>query len=696
MSVSPNSSLPRVIFRGTKDGSTVSIATPSEALPIRIPLFMVPTPWGEEDRARYTTGNTLDPLYGLDTIDPLSPYFTHQSQFLRSHLQAGGKALVLGMRAKDAKQANGRLVLDVVADEVPLYERNLDGSLKLDSNGARIPTGTKIAGFRGQWKFIAIPAGAGGVDGYGIGVKAAGSLVSGKDGKASDAYPVTDFAARFRGARGSNIGFRLSAPTTQSSEALDESVVDTLKIRPYRLQMIERASSTSSANLVRTVDAETYTTFTFKKGVVDRSTRTQYSFAKAVLPKYESQKDEEFSGWGPMEKAFTYDANITELLTKLSAAEAAHSGQAFADIHQFNFVSGTDVNGNPYHSFVLEGPQQGGVYLNEVTNHFLKGGSDGTLTTASYNTLVDELLTNLENSPIPFKSIARMPYDSVWDTGFPLETKIKFGKFHNIRPDVYIHCCTQDVTKKLNTAAEDSSIGVALRSAFRAMQESVEFGTKAMRFALVPNAGYLIGDDYDEKVPFLEYLCVLGARYLSSDSGAMTTEYTFGRGEKTVITRYRNHNAVYRDDSVRVNDWDNGLNLASAFDMSRLAWLGLQSIYEDHTSVLHSYMNVQIVCNLTRIGHIVWRELAGDDQLKDDEFLTEVENRVTRKTSNPDRYDGRVDVAPNAYYTALDEALGTHYHLDIDMEGEGLRGVQSLAIIASRRRVLEDSANGSV
>ena len=694
MSISPNSSLPRVIVRGTKDGSAVSIATPSEALPIRIPLFMVPTPWGEENRARYTTGNTLDPLYGADTIEPLSPFFTHQSQFLRSHLSAGGKALVLSLRAKDAKQANGRFVLDVVADDVPLYERNLDGSLKLDTNGARIPTGQKAPGFRGQWKFIAIPPGAGGVDGYGTGAKAAGSLVSAKDGKASDAYPVLDAAARFRGKRGSNIGMRLSAPTTQSSEALDESLVETLQARLFRIQMIERATETSSPTLVRTAASENYATFTFKKGVVDRSTRTQYSFAKAVIPKYESQKEEEFTGWGPLEKAFTYDANITELLTKLSAAEGAHTGEAFTDIHLFNFLSGTDVDGNPYHTFVLEGPAQGGVYLNEVTNHFLKGGSDGTLTTATYNTLVDELLTGLENSPVPFKSIARMPYDSVWDSGFPLETKIKFGKFHNIRPDVFIHCCTQDVTKKLNTAAEDSSIGVALRSAFRSMQESVEFGTKAMRFALVPNAGYLIEDDYDAIVPFLEELCIKGARYLSSDSGAMTSEFTFGRGEKTIITRYRNHNATYRDDSVRVNDWDNGLNLVSAFDMSRLAWLGLQSIYEDHTSVLHSYMNVQIVCNLTRIGHIVWRELAGDDQLEDDEFLAEVERRVTAKTSNPDRYDGRVDVNPNAYYTALDEALGTHYHLDIDMEGEGLRGVQSLAIIASRRRLLEENANG--
>jgi hypothetical protein len=693
MPVAQTSSLPRVNFRGTDDRSPVNIATPSEALPIRIPLFMDFAPWGEENRARYINTNTATALYGSDLLEPLSPFFTHQTQFLKSHLEAGGKALLLGLRPADAKQATGRMVLDLVADDIPLYERNLDGSLKFDGTGARIPTGDTVPGFRGQWRVVEIVAGPEGTNGYGAGSRAAGALVSVKDGSVSEVVPVTDWAARFRGARGSNIGFRMWAPTSKSSEPLDESLVEQLKSRLYRIQMIERATSASTASPIRTITAESYCTFSFKKGVVDRSTRTQYSFDKAIVPRYESKKETAFTGFGPMEKAFAYDANITELLTKLSEAEAAHTGEDFSDIHLFNFLSGVDMDGNPYHTFVLEGPTTGGVYLNETSNLYLKGGSDGTLTPEGYNTLVDELLTNIENSPIPFKSIARMPYDSVWDSGFPLATKIKFGKFHQIRPDVLIHCCTQDVSKRINTSAEDSSIGVALRSAFRSMQESAEFGTKAMRFCLVPNAGYLIEDDYDQLVPFLEYLCILGAKYLSSDSGSMTSEFTFGRGEKTIITRYRDHNAVFRDDDVRVNDWDNGLNLATEYDMSRLAWLGVQSIHEDHTSVLHSYLNVVIICNLTRIGHIVWRELAGDDQLEDDAFLEEVERRVIAKTTNPDRYDGRVDVTPNAYYTALDEAMGTAWHLDINMEGEGLRGVENLAIIAQRRRN-EDTANG--
>lgn len=692
MSVPTTSSVPRVIFRGTKDGSAINIATPSEALPIRLPLFFTYASWGEENRARYVNSSTISTLYGSELTDPLSPHFTHQSQFLRAHLENTGKALVLGLRAEDAKQATVRMSLDIVEDLVPLYERNLDGSLKLDQNGDRIPTGDTVAGFRAQWKLTEIPNDQSGQNGYGAGAVAQGALVA-TDGSLSSLTPVSDFAARFRGLKGSNLGFRMYAPTLKSTDPLITDLEDTLKAWPYRLQAIQRQDSTSTATWIGTVASESYVNFTFKKGAVDRSTRTNYSFDKAILPKYESRDETKFTGFGPFEKVYAYDANITDLLTKLSEAEAAFTGNAFDDIHLFNFLSGVDENNNPYQTFVIEGPAQGGVYLNEVSNHFMKGGSDGTMTAAGYNQQVDDLLTNLENSPIPFKSIARMPYDSVWDSGFPVATKVKFAKFHAIRPDVYVHVSTQDVSRARNTTSVDSSVGITLRSAFRSVMESTEFNTKAMRFALVSNAGYLIEDEYEGLVPFLEYLLILGARYMSSETGEMLREFTFGRGEKTVITRYRDTNVAYRDPDVKVNDWNNGLNMADYFDMSRSFWPGVQSIYENHTSILHSYMNVQICCNLTRLGHITWRELAGDDQLQDDAFLDEVTARMVSKTSNPDRYDDRVDVTPRAYYTALDEQLGTHWHLDCDMAGEGLRGVQSLAIIAQRRRN-EESANG--
>lgn len=684
MTVPTSSSLPRVINQGIKDDSPVPIVAPVESLPIRLPLFLVNSPWGEYNKARYVDTAAVTTYYGEETLQPLSKWFNHQSLFLRSQLSNTGKALTVRMKMPGAKQASARFAADVVADDVPLYERNGDNSLKLNSDGNKIPTGDTIKGFRLQWRKVAV-----GVDPetgestFGAASKSEGTLVSAADGSTSDLYPVMDQLARFEGGKGSNLGTRLMARTINSSNPADESVHEALQSYVYTLQFVQRADALSTPTLIRTINNSPTLDFTFKKGAINKSTNVQYTADKVVLPSYESRDPQTFTGFGPLEKLHVYNDSITELLTALTAAEAEHTGEEFSDINLFNFLTGVDINGHPYHSLIIEGPNQGGLLFGEVSNHFMLGGEDGDVSVAAYNAAVDTLLTDLSASDVPFASIALMPYDSVFDSGFPVDTKLKFKAFHNLRPDVIVHVCTQDVTKRLNTPEEDSSIGITLRSTFRSLQESTTHGTPSTRFALTGNAGYLINDDYDGMVPFLEYLLILGAKYMGSEDGEMKSNYSFGKGEKTVITRYRDHNVTFRTDEARYPDWNNGLNLAIGYDMSRMFWPGVQSIHENHTSILHSYLNCCIAVNLTRIGNIVWREQAGDDETPDDVFLDDVNDKVTAKTIG--KYDGRVDVTPNAYYNA-DDADGFSWHLDIGMAGQNMKSVEKLTIIAQRRR----------
>lgn len=182
----------------------------------------------------------------------------------------------------------------------------------------------------------------------------------------------------------------------------------------------------------------------------------------------------------------------------------------------------------------------------------------------------------------------------------------------------------------------------------------------------------------------MEYIIFKGAAYMGAANGKMDTRYSFGRGENNIVTRYVRHNAGRKPLGARSSDWENGVNYPEFYDMKRLFYPGLQSIYADHTSPLHSYFNVQICCNQTRIGHMVWRELSGDDQLDDDVFLVEVQNRFQAKTHEV--YDGRTVVTPRAYYTALDTALGTHWHLDAENQFKNIKTTQVLAIIAQRVR----------
>lgn len=686
--VSALSSLPRTEFRGIKDEGAVNIAMPSENLPIRLPLFASFAPWGETNRARYVDSSAISLLYGGEILNPKSAFFTHQSLFMRSQFTGGGKALFLGLRAPGATQAGFRLALDIVADDIQQFERNLDGSLKLDADGNRKPiAGSTAPGFRAQWRKVAIGPKSveDATSSYGAAASSEGGLV-GKEGGLSTQYPILDGLARFVGGKGNNLGFRLMAPDVTSVDAADEELSETIGARLYRLQVVSRSGAKSTAQVVRSLQGDGFVDFSFKKGTIDLDTEIEYYVDKKIVPSYESRDESAFTGFGPFEKLHVYDANIAAVLKLLSEAEAAHTGEEFQDVNLFNFLTGTDINGNPYNTFVVEGPQQGGLLFGEMSNHFMLGGSDGAVTPENFNLAFADMLDSIQAgaSVVPFQNIARMPYDSVWDSGFPTDTKKKFANFLSIRPDVYVHVCTQDVSKPVNTPAQDSSIAVTLRSHFRSISESSEFGTSATRIAMFSNAGYLINDNYDGVVPFLEQILIWGARYMGAENGEMNNVYTFGRGEQNIVTRYRDHNAITRDDTARNTDWGNGLNYAEYFDMSRLFYAGLQSIYENQTSVLHSYINVQIACNLTRIGHIVWRECSGDSQLTDDQFLDLVQDKVTLKTTG--KYDNRVEVTPNAYYTALDEALGFPWHLDIAMAGENIRTVENLAIIAQRRR----------
>ena len=684
MSVPTSSSLPRVINKGFKDVTAVPIVAPTESLPIRLPVFLLSAPWGEYDRGRYINTAAAQTYYGADILSPLSPHFNHQTLMLRSHLQAQGKAIGVRIKLPGAAQATARFAPDIVADLIPLYERNADNSLALDSQGNRKPTGETVQGYRLQWRKIEIGKDLQGESTFGAATVSDGTVIA-ANGDVSKLYPLLDTAARFEGERGSNIGLRFMARTTKSSNPADETVHEAIGSFVYTLQFVQRDDANSTPSMTRTLNNAATLDFTFKKGALNKSTGIQYYAEKVVKPAYESNDPATFTGFGPLEKLHVYDENLATVLKLLSDAETAHTGVAFKDVNLFNFLTGVDINNNPYHTLQIEGPAQGGggLQFGELSNHFLLGGSDGDLSVTAYNKAVDDLLSNLGGSEVPFASIALMPYDSVIDSGFPVDTKLKFSAFHNLRPDVVPHICTQDVTKRLNTTEEDSSIGVTLRSHYRSLQESADYGTGATRAVIVGNAGYLINDDYDGMVPFLEYLVILGARYMGSEDGEMKANYSFGRGEETVITRYRDHNVRFRTDEAANADWNNGLNLAIGYDMNRLCWPGIQSIHENPTSTLRSYLNVCIGVNLTRIGNIVWRELAGDDKTPDDVFLDDVNEKVTLKTTG--KYDTRVDVTPDARYDKSDSG-GFSWHLDIGMAGQGAKGVETLSIIAQRRR----------
>lgn len=682
--ISIYSSTPRTEFRGIKDGGAVSISMPVESTPIRFPFFASFAPFGDYKEAVAVNGSTIALTHGNETINARSKFFTHQSLMARSHFQGGGSAMFLRLKADGSKQASLRLGIDIVEDDIVQYERNPDGTYKRNVDGDLVVTGAAKDGFRAQFRVIEIPTIGSEFD-YGKGTSSEGTMTAIKDGGPSTFYPIMDLIGRWDGDLYNNIGFKLYAPNTKDREPLDSDVCDRIGARTYRLQAVQRANSNASAQTILTETGEPHLNFSFKPDTVDlQMGDKEYDLVRILKDAYESEDPTQFTGYGPFENVKVYQNNLTTVLEQLCLAEALETSETFDEIHQFNLLTGSDVDGVPYYTYTVEGPQSGGVLLTENTSHYLRGGADGDVSNTALNAKWDELLDGLETTQIPFDDIAKMPFDIVVDSGFPIETKLKFVNFHNMRPDVYPHICTQDVSMPLNSPSEDSSVTLTLRSHFRSMIESPEFGTKATRFAIFNCAGYFANDDYKGLVPFMEYIISKGANYMGATDGKMRSQSAFGRGEQNVVTRYVRHNAGQKPLQARNTDWANGVNYPEAYDMKRLFYPGLQSIYSDHTSPLHSYFNVQIACNVTRLGHVIWRELSGDDQLNDGVFLQEVNRRLAAKVH--EAYDGRTIITPNAYYTALDTDLGTHWHLDAECQFRNIKTAQVLAIIAQRMR----------
>lgn len=685
--VSIYSSLPRTVFRGIKDDSAVNISMPVATKPINLPLFVGQAPWGEEDRARFVNAAGLNLLYGNEVTDPNSEYFSHQSQFIRTNFTAGGSAFFLRLVPEDAKQASMRFSIEVIEDIIPEYQRNEDGSIRRDTLGNRLEVegSDGVEGYRLRLIKTEVPV-IEGQDNFAIGGVSEGSMFSETDGSTSQVYPFYDSKARFRGSKGNNLGVRIYAPNLGSSEPADEDLNSRVGSYLFRLQQVSRKDDNSTSTINQTLTGDNSILFSFKRAAKDTNTNLIYDLRKTLIPSYEGQTSEEFKGWGHTEKFHIYDKNLNTILNKLAQAESDLTGETI-EPHQINFLTGMDINGNPYHSFIIEGQESDSdnvVSFGPNTTHYFVGGSDGEVSNEKFNELVDNMLENINSSPVPLYDIAAYPFNSMWDSGFPLDTKLKFVNFHNLRPDVAVFACTQNVLDPINTVAEDSAILVRLKSEYRMQQESEEFGTKAARFFIQKNAGYLINSDYDGLVPFLESTLNFVANYMGAGDGTMNPAKSFGRGSQNRIDRYRNHNAQSLPEDVRNNDWNNGCTYAESFDIDEVFVPAFQSLYEDKTSVLQSLINMMIAVNLQRIGHETWRNWTGDSQLTDEEFLEEVETELYVRTT--DIYDDRCDVTPLVYRTKLDEDQGFAWHIDFDVQMENQRTVQHLAVIVRRRR----------
>jgi hypothetical protein len=679
------SSLPRTEVLGFKDVSGQGQPLEIVDLPIFLPWSPLFTAWGPSDTANVVSGSGFSTIYGAETFNAGSKFLSHQAAMLQKVLQTGALSLVRRMRPEGAASATLRIWIDLVEDVVKEYRRNPDGTF-LRENGVPVEVvdSNGIAGYR--YRFIVDEPTE---EGLRTASPQTGGLTN-EEGETSTMYPLVDIDARFFGSKGSNFGIRLSAPTTNSSTAANAELVEAQNAFLYRLAILERVNANSTGSVLMNLNGNPFVEFALKKDVVDAKTNINYGYDKRILPAFEDNDPEVFSGYGPLKSVHVYHNHLKTVLEKFYKSEVGHglletdgtpaAAATFANL--VNVFGCTDINGVPYYSLQLEGPASGGVLFGESATHWLMGGDDGDVSAENYDEAVAEELNTFGEGEISYSDRASYPMSAFIDTGFTIGTKLLMANVMAVRPDAWVLASTQDVLEPLNTTEEDSNIGATLRNALALVPESEFYNTGACRAVVMKHAGNYLDSEYNGILPFTVDFAVKIAGYMGGPR--MLNGYAPDNGYYRVVSRFTEHNAKFRHIKPRNTDWQAGISSAEPFDhRGSVFFPGIQTVHHDNTSVLNSFFPMAICCHLNRLGELAWRMYTGDSRRTAGEYTTLVDRFLEDQIK--DRYDGRADITPRSYYTPADTQRGYSWHTDIEGLFDGMKTVGVLTVVAGRR-----------
>lgn len=675
---------PMAILNGIQDRSGRPPVIDPEQIPTHLPHVFVYAERGPLE-PQLVVGGSLTRMYGNKTLDLRGPYATHQTVLLSTVNARANAAMVQRVVPDDANPpATLALGLDLLEDNIPVYERNADGSFKTDENGNYIDTGETVTGYIGKWVVSEVENSV-----LGQATQAVGDQVDGQ-GNQSTFYPLFEFQVSHIGKYGNNIGARLSAPTTRSTIQADEETVANQNAYLYRLQLVERPDENSSANIVPTNFNEQYVDFSFKEGVINERVDKDLYYEMAVLPQYE-QLDEPGvpAKYGPFQRFHVYHDNLETVLKAIYDKEVEYGELPEDDteyteqyFHLVNLIGATDVNGVPYSSYKVLGPSEGGVKLSENSTHYAKGGSDGTLSLENFNQLVGNVCANYDTQSFPLLDTAMYPQSAIWDTGFSIETKEKLLYPMSLRKDMFVVLATQDVSQPQMTSSEEASMAIALRAAATTYPESEVFGTPTCRAIIMGHSGYLINSQYKGLLPLTIELADKVAQYMGAGNGSWRSGLGFDQSPQNHITMFRDVNNTFKPSNVRNNDWDNGLVWVQRYDRRSLFMPAVQTVYNDDTSVLNSALTMMACVELEKVAERVWRDLTGVSNLTNEQFIERSDRLIEERTRN--RFDSRFIIESNTTITGNDEQRGFSWSTEITIYAANMKTVGTYTITSRR------------
>lgn len=694
---------PMTILRGTEDLSTRTVPVEPEVLPTHLPKVYIYAQKGPIE-PQLVVGNSRTQMYGTETFDERGAWATHQT-VLSNKINAEGNAQMIErvLPTDIGPRANFTLWLDVLQAQVPVYERNPDGTYVLDETGTRVPVSpaATVDGFKLKWVMTNVASKAN-ESVFGTQTQTPGDQTDGVN--QSVRYPIMQWWASSYGSIYNLSGLRLSAPMQGSITPIDEFVLNGAKAYPYRLSAIRKAKPTSSASVVLTEFGEAFFDFTLKPNSVHPTYGSEMYLGDIFLNKYQNIDDPAFpKKYGDFGGIKVYQDNIDTVLADLYASEQAawdentdFTEDGVDEQYMVNIFTGLNSNGVPYNSIEMITDINNPVTLNEYTSLYAAGATDGTFKEYSYVTvngqlvedpnsfhaLVSERVAQYADETSYLQDTAMYPESIIYDTGFPMETKNELIKFISIRRDTFVVLSTYVVGGPEMSAANENSAALMLMSRIQAYPESDYFGTAVVRGLVMGRYGYLKNTTYKKKLPITIELATMAARMMGAGNGRWEQSALFDKAPNNQIKMFRDINVTFTSTKVRNKDWDVGLNWVQTSTRSSYFIPALQTVYNNDTSVLNSFFFAMCCVEMQKVAERVWRLFSGSVSLEDPVLFDRVNRAVEERSVG--RFAGLFKIVPAAYKTEADQARGYSYTLPISIYGNVMSTVATVELKAYR------------
>jgi len=678
----PRTAAPQIIIQGFNDQSARTLPVATEDIPQHLPHFFTYAQKGPLT-PQLVVGESLVDLYGAETFNFRGPFVNHNTVFMTEINAEGNAMFVQRFRPADAPDpASLLLAIELLPTLVPQYERTTTGAYKYNTNGELIETGTTVPGFIGQWVI------AKSTEDFGEATQRVGTLVDGVT--QSTIYPIMELRLPTFGSYGNNTGLRVWAPNIHDqNDPLDDELALEQSSYIFRLQFVERPDSKSSPVVKPTTSGLRYQEFAFNPKALNTRVESEL-FIDRVAPA--AWTDESIGREAPFGDIKVYHQDLDAVLTALYGAERLLSGLPADPEAKFliNIFSAKDMSGNPYHSFVLKGAMDGAPELAETATYYALGGGDGTMSFAAFDEAVREQFLSFGDGDIHYRDMFRFPFSAFYDAGFSLDTKKAMCRVMGVRKDVHLALATQDITQPQNNLAEDSSMAIALRTAARLYPESVVYGTACCRAIVVGDSGYLIGSNYPYLVPGTLEIAKKRAKFAGASNGILKQKQAYDVNPNNLVGYLKGFKNTYRSDTIRNKDWAAGLIYAQSYGMKSDFFAAYQTVFDDDTSVLNDVITMEIAVELNKVCARVWRELTGNAQLTNQQFIERSNERINDYCR--DRFAGRVVVEPRTYFSKEDEIRGFSWHCEIHLYASKAKTVAQATVVTHRLEDLRSAA----